>query len=172
MQSLTSLIHRSLAAWALALPLIPIHAAEPLSCPALASAVQIDACPSDEQLRGGFVGYCSDNRRLYAADHDTCSRFENYRKLKNVALWEAGADGAWQGYLSCDVPRERLQAARVQSVTVSRQGTVTRVACQYGIAGGDENDTLTLAHRTKARCAVVDPPACTADPGACRVRCE
>lgn len=168
MQTFQSLLLRSLATLSLALPLLPAQAAEPLACPTLASAVQIDACPSDEQLRGGFVGYCSDNRRLYAADHDTCSRFENYRKLKNVALWEAGPDGAWQGYLSCDAPRERLQSARLQSVTVSRQGTVTRVACQYGEA----DEGLTLAHRTKARCTVLAEPACTADPSACRVRCE
>ncbi|MBN8506039.1 MAG: hypothetical protein J0L58_16350 [Burkholderiales bacterium] len=141
------------------------------ACPPLASAVQIDACPTAEQLQTGYTGYCSDNRRLYAGDHDTCSRFENYRQLKNVALWEAGADGAWQGYLSCELPRERLEAARVASMKVSRQGSVTRVACDYR-ADGAGALPLTLAHRTKARCALLPDPACAADPAACRVRCE
>ena len=142
-----------------------------LACPSLASAVQVDACPSDELLQTGYSGYCSDNRRMYAADHDTCSRFENYRKLKNVTLWEAGAGGAWQGYLSCELPRERLQAARLASMAVSRQGSVTRVACAYTV-DGSPGEALTLAHRTKARCTLLADPACAADPAACRVRCE
>ncbi len=168
MQTPTSHILRGLAALALALPWLPAQSAEPLSCPTLASAVQLEACPTEEQLRVGFTGYCSDNRRLYAADHDTCSRFESYRKLKNVALWETGADGAWQGYLSCELSREHVQSARVQSVKVNRQGTVTRVACQYG----EGSEGPTLVHRTKARCEVLTEPACAADPSACRVRCE
>lgn len=141
------------------------------ACPALASAAQVDACPTDEQLQAGYTGYCSDNRRLYAGDHDTCSRFETYRQLKNVALWEAGADGAWQGYLSCELPRERLLAARVASMKVSRQGSVTRVACDYR-ADGAGALPLTLAHRTKARCTLLPDPACATDAAACRVRCD
>lgn len=160
---------RALAA-ALLLMLAPAGAAlaQTLSCPPLASAVQAGACPSDEDLRTGYTGYCSDNRRLYAADADTCTNLENYRRLKNVALWEAGPDGAWQGYLSCELPRERLHAAPAKRISVSRQGTVTRVACHYG----DDGNSLLLAHRTKARCTVLAEPACAADPGACRVQCQ
>jgi hypothetical protein len=69
---------------------------ETLFCPDLAAAVQVGACPSEEELRYTFTGYCSDNARLYDPDTVTCSDYKHYRRLKNVALWES-RDGSLPG---------------------------------------------------------------------------
>ena len=135
-----------------------------LTCPLPAAAVQVAPCPSDDELRHTYTGYCSDNARLYGREAEICSRFENYRALKNTALWEAG-DGAFQGYLSCELPRATIAALQPLRVAVGRQGSVTRVACSYA-----QGVTFTL--RTKARCEVLGTGQCEGDPAACRVRCD
>ncbi|MDP2135755.1 MAG: hypothetical protein Q8J99_19300, partial [Sulfuritalea sp.] len=60
-----------------------------VSCPDLATAVQVAACPAEEELSYTFTGYCSDNSRTYKGDTDVCTDYQAYRKLKNVALWES-----------------------------------------------------------------------------------
>ena len=80
---------------------IPLARADAISCPDLSAAVQVAACPTEEDLRFTFNGYCSDNARIYSKDADVCTDFQLYRKLKNVALWESG-DGEFQAYVSCD----------------------------------------------------------------------
>ena len=103
--------------------------AETLVCPDPAAAVQVATCPSEEQLKYTYNGFCSDDRRLYARDYDTCANYENYRKEKNVALWES-ADGAFQAYVSCDLPAGALQRLKAATIAVTRQGKLTRVACR------------------------------------------
>jgi hypothetical protein len=150
----------------LLVPAAPAAAAgQTLECPALAAATQLEACPTEEQLRHSYIGHCSDNQRLYDRDVVACERYEAFRRLKNVALWEAGADGAFQGYLSCELPRERILAAAPLAVGVSRERTVTRVRCSYS-----EGVTMTL--RTKARCTVQGEGRCAGNPAACRVACD
>jgi len=39
--------------------------AESLACPDLAQARQVAACPTEAKLRYTFVGYCSDNARMF-----------------------------------------------------------------------------------------------------------
>ena len=36
------------------------------SCPDLAGAVQVNACPTEEELKFTYNGYCSDNAKAYA----------------------------------------------------------------------------------------------------------
>jgi hypothetical protein len=36
-----------------------------LPCPDLQTAVQVAACPSDEELKYTFMGYCSDDAKAY-----------------------------------------------------------------------------------------------------------
>lgn len=154
---------RTLAAVAFAvLPLAA--AAQPLACPAPATLVQAAPCPTAEQLRVSYIGYCSDNRRMYAQDPDTCASEEAYQRVKNVARWES-ADGAFEGYLSCQPSAVGVASLPAATMSIARAGTVTRVVCQYG-------DAATLVHRTKARCRLQDAAACAADPGACRARCD
>ncbi len=101
---------------------------------------------------------------MYAADRDTCSSEENYLRLKNLTRWES-ADGAFEGYLSCQPSAPAVAALPAATMRIAREGTVTRVVCRYG-------DAATLVHRTKARCNLNDAAACTTDPGACRASCE
>ena len=54
--------------------------AETIACPDPAKAMQVAACPSEEELKYTYTGFCSDDRRLYARDIDTCSSYENYSK--------------------------------------------------------------------------------------------
>lgn len=135
--------------------------AETLACPALDSAVQIQACPSDEELRYTFMGFCGDNARLYGRDALTCASFENYKEAKNNALWES-ADGAFSGYLSCNVGADAIKASKPLKMSAERKSTLTRLICDY------END-LRMVHRTKASCTVEVADCST---GACQAKCE
>lgn len=104
----------------------PVLAGE-IACPDLATAVQVATCPSEEELKYTYTGYCADNARLYGKDKDTCATYENYRKLKNVAMWES-ADGAFHAYLSCDLAPAAIKAAKPRRVEVGKAGKLTRVA--------------------------------------------
>lgn len=137
--------------------------ADTLSCPNLATAVQAGACPSEEELKYTYVGYCSDNARMYETD-DTCSDYQRYRRLKNIALWEAGR-GAFQGYLSCELPAATIKAAGAVKISVSRQDGITRVTCTYP-------QGITFTHRAKGNCAVDGAGDCVANPAACRATCD
>lgn len=138
--------------------------AETVACPDAAQAVQVATCPSEEELKYTYNGFCSDDKRLYAKDYDTCSSYENYRKEKNVALWES-VDGVFQAYLSCDLPPGALKKRKAAAISVTRQGKLTRVACRY-------DDGITFTHRTKALCKVQGSGDCIADPAACKASCE
>jgi len=146
-----------------ALPVKPAIA-ETISCPDLAQAVQVGACPSEDELRYTYTGYCSDNARMYDMKDDVCSSFENYRKLKNVVLWESG-DGAFSGYLSCDLQASTVKAAPVATLAVARKGNMTRVVCTYG-------DGVILSHRTKQSCRAEGDGSCPGNPAGCRASCQ
>jgi|APTNR8051073442_1049403.scaffolds.fasta_scaffold36679_2 hypothetical protein len=135
-----------------------------LACPAASALVQVAPCPTEEQLRISYVGYCSDNRRLYDADSEACSSLENYLRRKNLALWES-PDGRFEAYLSCQADAPSPAAWPAPRLAVTQQGKLTLVRCTYGQAA-------TLTHRTRARCVLADAAACSADPAACRARCE
>ena len=135
--------------------------AEPMSCPSLADAVQVAACPSEEELRYTFLGFCGDGARLYGGDVLTCATFENYRAAKNYAMWES-ADGQFSGYLSCNVEAASIRASKAQRMLAERKGSLSRLICDY------ENDHR-LVHRTKASCKVEAEDCST---GECRAVCE
>lgn len=138
--------------------------ADTFACPDLSKAVQVATCPSEEELQYTYNGFCSDDRRLYAKDYDTCANYQNYRKEKNVALWES-ADGAFQAYLSCDLPAGTLKNRKPATISVSKQGKLTRVACSYG-------EKIIFTHRSKAQCKVQGDGNCAADPAACKASCD
>lgn len=138
--------------------------ADTLSCPDLSAAVQVGACPSEEELRYTFTGYCSDNARMYDKGADNCSDYQVYRRVKNVALWES-ADGAFHAYLSCDLPAAAVKEAKASGIAVARQGRLTRLVCSY-------REGITFTHRTKAQCKVEGDGNCAANPAACKASCE
>lgn len=137
----------------------PAAFAESVGCPDLAAAVQVGACPPEEELRYTFSGYCSDNARMYRGENDVCVDYQRYRKLKNVAMWES-ADGRFQAYVSCDLPLASLRQARAATMKVSKQGKITRLSCSYG-------DGLAFTWRSREECKVLvgdcAAGACTAD---------
>lgn len=138
--------------------------AELIPCPDLATARQVGACPAEEELRYTFTGFCSDNARLYNWNEEqVCSDYTLYRRLKNVALWEA--EGGFQGYLSCELAPERIRTAQPSRLSVTKVGKMTRIACEY--APG-----VVFAHRTKAACRIEGSGECGQDAAACRVRCD
>lgn len=153
---------------ALAASAAPAVAAQELSCPQPGTWVQVVACQPPDQLRQSYTGYCSDNRRLYGRDSDTCTSFENFLQAKNTARWES-ADGAFEGYLSCQPGAGAAASLPPATMSLERQGAITVVSCRYGNAA-------TLNHRTRASCTLVDAAACAALPGtsaaACRARCN
>ncbi|MCX8016965.1 MAG: hypothetical protein N2690_03535 [Rhodocyclaceae bacterium] len=138
--------------------------AETIACPDLAAAVQVGACPSEEELRYTFTGFCSDNARIYNwQEEQVCTDYARYRRLKNVALWEAQG-GQFQGYLSCDLAPAAIRAMKARRLAVTRQGKMTRLVCEYG-------ENVVFAYRTKAICQVAGEGDCAAG-GVCQARCD
>lgn len=144
-------------------PTLPALAAE-YACPDLATAGPVNACPSEEELRYTYTGFCSDNAKIYGKETDACPRYEDYRAMKNTVLWES-ADGAFNGYVSCDVQPEEVRKVRATGMKVAKQGSITKLMCSYPQA-------ITLSLRTKGNCKIVDAAACTADASACRAVCD
>jgi len=138
--------------------------ASSLSCPDLTSAVQVNACPSEEELQYTYTGYCSDNTKAYANETDSCVRYADYRKMKNVARWES-ADGVFDGYVSCDLPAAKFKTLKASGMKVLRQGKLNKLVCSYP-------NEISLTYRTKGACTVVDEKACAADPASCRATCD
>ena len=141
----------------------PVALAETLRCPDLANAVQAGTCPAEEDLRYTYTAYCSDDARMYRGDNELCADYRRYRKAKNVVLWES-ADGAFQGYVSCDVPAATLRQAKAASMTVGKQGKITRLACSYG-------EGVVFSYRSRGECKVQSGADCSAA-GACTADCE
>ena len=138
--------------------------ADILSCPTLSTAAQVGVCPSEDELRATYIGYCSDDARIYdLADKDTCVNYGSYRRQKNVVLWEAG-DG-FQAYLSCDLPADTVKQAKPAGIAVKTRGALTRVVCTYP-------QDITFVYRTREQCTVEGSGSCGADPASCKAGCE
>lgn len=135
------MIHR--LAVVLCLASVPAFAAE-YTCPDMATIIQVGNCASELELQAGFVGYCSDNARMYDKDDTSCLSFDHYKKLKDVALWEGGE---FQGYLHCGQTPEARKAVKSNGMHVAKLGKLTRVVCTY------ENGTE-MALRTRTECTV------------------
>lgn len=125
---------------------LPVAVASTLVCPDVAKAVQVGTCPSDEELKYTFTGYCSDDAKAYQGETDVCTDFQRYRQLKNVALWES-ADGVFDAYVSCELPKDTLKGARLASAKVSQRGKLTLLTCNYG-------QGVNFVHRTRAQCTL------------------
>lgn len=139
--------------------------AENVICPDLAAAMQVNACPSEEELKFTFNGYCSDNARIYKwQEENVCTNYSLYRQLKNVALWEAG-NGDFQGYLSCDLSQAQIRTAKAKVITAATQGKLTRVVCSYG-------EGISFVYRTKAQCRIAGSGDCAVDPSNCKADCN
>lgn len=134
-----------------------------VACPDLSGAVQVATCPTEDELRYTYTGYCSDNARMYGKDKDTCATYENYRKLKNVAMWES-ANGEFHAYVSCDLDAAAIRAAKPRSIGVGKAGKLTRIACDYG------ND-IVFAYRSRGACQVVGEGKCGGDQP-CKAGCD
>ncbi|MBL8405834.1 MAG: hypothetical protein JNL16_14925 [Dechloromonas sp.] len=134
------------------------------ACPDLGAARQVNACPSEEELKHTYSGFCSDDKKAYAGETDNCMRYDDYRAMKNTALWES-ADGAFDGYVSCDLPQARLKALKATGMKVAKQGSITKVMCNYP-------NGVNFTYRTKVACKVEDDKACATDSAACRASCN
>lgn len=135
-----------------------------LSCPNLSTAIQVGSCPSEEELKYTFNGYCSDNARMYEKGTDACTDYQEYRRMKNTAPWEAG-NGVFQAYLSCDLPATSLKNVAPASIAVARQGKITRVVCTY-------QDEIVFTYRTRAECKVEGDGNCSTEGAACKANCN
>ena len=143
---------------------LPAAMAASVSCPDLTTAVQVAACPAEEELKYTFTGYCSDDAKAYKGDTDVCTDYRRYRALKNVALWESG-DGVFNAYVSCDLPPETVKSARASAIRVGKQGKMTQLVCSYGSG-------VSFTWRTRAECKLEDGGDCAANPSACKASCN
>lgn len=135
-----------------------LAASQTLVCPSLAQVRQVNACPTDEQLRAGFLGYCSDDSKAYQGQTELCTDFERFRHWKNTALWES-ADGAFGGYRHCEAPAASATLGRMWLV---QKGPIRVLQCEY-------SDGTVLSHRTRKTCTL--PPTCASDPSQCQASC-
>lgn len=117
-----------------------------LVCPELSGAAQVNACPQEEELKYTYNGFCSDTAKAYANQTDSCLRYEDYRAMKNVALWES-QDGVFDGYVSCDLPAAQVKALKPTALQVETQGKLTKLVCSYA-------DGVNFTYRTKGTCKV------------------
>jgi hypothetical protein len=98
-------------------------------CPDLSQAVPLGECANAQQLEYTYAGYCSDDKRIYDKDDgDICVTLENYKKIKDNVLWEAGA---FQGYQHCGTPQSSIAAAKPTGVKIAASGKITRLICSY-----------------------------------------
>lgn len=144
--------------------------AETLSCPELRHAVQVGACPSEAELRFTFNGFCSADARAYGNDAELCIDYGNYRKRKNVSLWESG-DGRFHAYVSCDLTTARVQAMKPAAMSVAKSGKMTRLTCDYG-TGETRGERVSFTHRTRDACHIDDTGACTREASTCKATCS
>jgi len=141
--------------------------AETVTCPDLATAVEVGTCPSDEELQFTFAGYCSDNARMFdKPEAQLCTDFKRYRALKNNVRYET-PDGGFSGYVSCEPGAPPLARARAVKVKVDKQGSVTRFSCLY-------DNGVAFTYRTKGQCSLLPGAAanCARDPAACKAECD
>ncbi|MDX9884627.1 MAG: hypothetical protein RBT54_03075 [Thauera sp.] len=159
---LTTRVRLALLSLALPAALLASPAqAETLSCPALNAAVQVAPCPNEAELQYTFMGFCGDNARLYGRDAVTCSSFENYKAVKNTALWES-ANGDFSGYLNCNLETDLLRASKALKMSAEKKNNLTRLICDY------ENEQR-MVMRTRATCTV---EAADCASGECRATCD
>lgn len=149
---------------ALSLVISLAASAADLACPDLATLVQVNACPSEEELQYTYTGYCSDNAMAYGNKTDPCVRYSDYRKLKNLALWES-PDGRFDGYVSCDLPAAQWQGAKPNGIKLANQGRITRLICSYP-------QGIQLTYRTRETCVTPDAQACASNSAACTATCN
>jgi hypothetical protein len=146
---------------------LPSANAGPVACPDLKTAVQVGTCPTEEQLKYTFVGFCSDDAKAYRGETDVCTDFQQYRKLKNTVLWES-ADGSFDAYVSCDLPKDTLQRASPTAIKLGKQGKVTQLICSYP-------NGVNFIYRTRAQCQLDAKDAsadCAANPASCKAQCN
>lgn len=140
--------------------------AETMACPDLRNAVQVGGCPTEEELKFTYIGYCSEDSRAYRLETGVCVDYQDYRKLKNVALWES-KDGRFQSYVSCETPAKAVRAAklaRIAYLSAKRGESMNRFICDYG-------DGVQFALRTHAVCKIEGDGSCAAG-ALCTVNCE
>lgn len=139
-------------------------AAENIVCPDLARAQKVSDCPTEDSLKYTYLGYCGDDRRMYENDNVTCTSYENFKALKNTALWES-EDGAFQGYVSCALDPAKAKSLKAEKITVTKQGALTKLICAYP-------EDIKLTRRSKSNCKVEGDGACGPDGAACKAVCE
>jgi len=141
---------------------LPAAAAE-IACPNLADVVQVGQCPTEDELRFTYNGYCSDNARIYGKGAELCTDYQLYRREKNTALWET-PDGRFHAYVSCDLKPDDVKKTVAQAMKVSTARKITQLACTYG-------NGIHFAYHSRETCRVTNA-TCQDDSAACKADCE
>ena len=137
-----------------------------LTCPDLAKAEQLGACPSEKELRANYRKTCP----TFMEKRGECRPFESFARSKNKALWAAtSGDEEFLSYISCAQPALSVKAAQPVSVDAKCDLKTGRceARCVYANA-------ITFNLRLKGACKTPtgQKVECSDDPKACVVTCE
>ena len=144
-----------------------------IHCPDLSQARQLAECPAEADLKRMFKITCGFERDPDAEKPELCDSYTEYKRRKNVALWES-ADGEFMAYVSCSIPVQQVKQSAVTGITVSQKNGLYKVSCLY--QGGTR-----FTHRTRSVCripgvkpqpTVVIRSECGPDAASCKVECE
>ena len=133
---------------------IAILAAQPAwaesiyTCPDITQAKQVAECPAEDELIQMFFSTCGsrDTEKENPHAKGFCKSYQMFLQRKNTALWES-ADGEYLGYVTCNIPAERIKAGKLNSISLLQRGTMDKISCSY-----EEGTVFTL--RTRQNCAI------------------
>jgi hypothetical protein len=120
--------------------------AKTVFCPDISQARQIGVCPAEAEVKRMFEATCGFERDPNAANPEKCDSYAEFKRQKYNVLWES-ADGEFMSYASCAATPAEIKAAGLQSVAISQQNGLYKVACSY--QGGTR-----FTMRTRAVCRI------------------
>jgi len=126
----------------------PVWAENTYTCPDIAKAVKVAECPSEDELVRMFDSTCGSKDTQGKNPHAKgfCTSYKTFKMAKNTALWES-ADGEYMGYVTCNVPVDKIKAGKLQKISLGQKRVMDRIICSY--EGGGE-----LVLRTRETCKI------------------
>ncbi len=152
----------------------PVWAESIYTCPDITQVRQVADCPTEKALEKMFFSTCGsrDTKKENPHAKGFCKTYAMFKQVKNTALWES-ADGEYLGYVTCNMPAEKIKAGKLVSMSLLQRGRMDKITCSY-----EEGTIFTL--RTRQTCTIPNAKPkgmqmsmdCTADGSECKAICK